>query len=349
MAKLDPELAREVRGQSFTIDPDLLMVDSNDNSRRWDDTPLEELMASLIEDGQLQDVLVRRVKDDKTGDYIVDDKGRPVLKVFVGFRRTKAARQINQEKLLGEDSKFLLRIRVLDAESELEAFILSVTENNQRENPNPMDDAYAIQRMTAYFGLTASVIADKFRKTPSWISQRVALNRLPLKIQKLVAKRIIGATTAYDMVISDMTPEQMEELAKQAVKDGKLARETVRRMVRESGPEDDEKSAGDSAEQDEPAKGQQTEETTGGGGKKNKKGGQESEEGDGTLAKKAVKKARTIKEVLRFFEELSADYPEDGSPLPMHLMAADIVRWCRGLLKRDAALKAKIEQHCKSR
>ena len=52
---------------------------------------------------------------------------------------------------------------------------------------------------------------------------------------------------------------------------------------------------------------------------------------------------------IRFFDELAADYPEDGSPKPVNLLASDIARWCKGLISRDSTLKSKIEENCKSR
>ncbi len=120
---------------------------------------MEELIASIKEKGVIQPVLVR----PKDGGY----------ELIAGERRLRAAKKLGFTQL-----PVIIR-DVQDAE----ALQLSLIENIQREQLNPLEEAQAYQRLIAEFGYTQEKIAKVVGKDPSSISNTLRLLKLPEEIQ----------------------------------------------------------------------------------------------------------------------------------------------------------------------
>jgi len=122
---------------------------------RMDEGALQELAASIKTQGVMQPVLVRPV-----------DGGR--YEIIAGERRFRAA------KLAGLDS---VPVLVRDVPNEAAA-AMSLIENIQREDLNPLEEAQGLQRLVTEFGLTHEMAAQAVGRSRSAASNLLRLLNL---------------------------------------------------------------------------------------------------------------------------------------------------------------------------
>lgn len=121
---------------------------------------LEELAASIREKGVIQPVLVRTRADGS-------------FELIAGERRLRAAQQLGFTELPAI---------VRDVEDG-EALQLSLIENIQREELNPLEEAQAYQQLITDFGISQERIAQVLGKSASAVSNTLRLLKLPEEIQ----------------------------------------------------------------------------------------------------------------------------------------------------------------------
>ena len=124
---------------------------------------LEELTASLKQNGLLQPILVRR-------------KGDGIYELISGERRWRAAKEAGLETIQS----------VIRNCGDDEAIVLALVENLQRADLNPMEMARAYHRMMNEFGLTQDIIARRVGCDRSSIANVVRLINLPHEVQQLI-------------------------------------------------------------------------------------------------------------------------------------------------------------------
>jgi len=95
-------------------------------------------------------------------------------------------------------------------------YVSALVENAQREDLSPTEEAAAFKRGIDEFGLTAGEIAKKKGVSNAYVSQRLALLKMPEPIQEALANQDISFAHARAMTTLDDT-EQVK-LLKQAVK-----------------------------------------------------------------------------------------------------------------------------------
>ncbi|MFD6876953.1 MULTISPECIES: ParB/RepB/Spo0J family partition protein [unclassified Streptomyces] len=142
-------------------------------------TDIEETAESLRERGQIQPVAVVRTAAFLAvhGDQ-AEQIGEAEYVVIDGNRRLAAARAAGLSEL---------RIDVNDALAASAADILeaALIANVHRVDVPPLDQAKAIQDLIAVHG-TQSAVAKRLGKTAGWVSQRLALLKLPDDLQQKV-------------------------------------------------------------------------------------------------------------------------------------------------------------------
>lgn len=124
---------------------------------------LDELAQSIRETGVLQPV----VAVPEEGSY----------KIIVGERRWRAAKKAGLQKIP-------VLIRTLNKAQQHE---ISLIENLQRDDLNPLEVALAYQRMSQEFGLTQQDIADRVGKDRTSVANTLRLLKLPQEVQDLIA------------------------------------------------------------------------------------------------------------------------------------------------------------------
>jgi ParB family chromosome partitioning protein len=173
---------------------------------RQNQESLDELAQSIKETGVLQPVVV------------VPEAG--AYKIIVGERRWRAAKKAGLQKLP-------VLIRNLSKEQQHE---VSLVENLQRDDLNPLEVALAYQKMSQEFGLTQQDIADRVGKDRTSVANTLRLLKLPQEVQDLIAdgKLSMGHARA---LISVEDPKAQKSMARKIV-DQQLSVRKVEQWVR---------------------------------------------------------------------------------------------------------------------
>lgn len=161
---------------------------------------LEELAASIKEKGVIQPVLVRP-KDDG-------------YELIAGERRLRAAKKLGFTQLPA----------IIKDVQDAEALQLSLIENIQREQLNPMEEARAYEQLIREFGYTQEKIARVVGKDPSSVSNTLRLLKLPEKIQAALGKGLISMGHARTILAIKSLDEQ-GRIFKQTLTQGLSVRE----------------------------------------------------------------------------------------------------------------------------
>ena len=184
-----------------SIDPNPVQPRSS-----FDEASLRGLAASILADGVLQPVLVRPVR------------GRYSL--VVGERRVQACR------LAGLKSIPAI-VREIDPDKLLE---VTLVENIQREDLNPIEIALALERMQAELGLIHEQLATRTGMSRTSITNHLRLLRLPPAVKDLVRGKKLQMGHARALLPLE-NPTDQESLAERAATEGLSVRD-VERMVR---------------------------------------------------------------------------------------------------------------------
>jgi ParB/RepB/Spo0J family partition protein len=159
------------------LDIDQIATEEGFNPRtRFDEESLAELEASIREHGVVQAPTVRPAED---GHYTV----------IAGERRLIAAKRAG-----------VTRIPVLIRNEADGARAAALAENLIREDLDPIDTARALHDLSQAEGLnTHAKIAERVKKSPSWVSDHLRLLKLPEGVQRHVAEGHVPAEAERDL------------------------------------------------------------------------------------------------------------------------------------------------------
>ena len=162
----------------------------------FDETALNELIASIKSIGILQPPVVRKVADNK-------------YELIMGERRFRAA------KAAGLTSIPVIIRQTPDNELLREALI----ENIHRSNLNPLEEGAAYAQLLTDFGCTHDELALKLGRSRPLISNTIRLLNLPDAVQRKVAAGVISAGHARALLgLTDAA--DIEKLASRIVAEG---------------------------------------------------------------------------------------------------------------------------------
>jgi ParB family transcriptional regulator, chromosome partitioning protein len=163
--------------------------------RRFAQTALDELAASIREKGVIQPLIVR------------PDPNRPdAYQIVAGERRWRAAQQVQLHELP-------VVIRDLD---DIEVLEIAIIENVQRADLNAMEEAQGYRQLIDRFGHTQEKLAQALGKSRSHIANMMRLLALPDEIQDLVRGGQLTAGHARAL----LTVNDPMALARKAVANG---------------------------------------------------------------------------------------------------------------------------------
>ncbi|OPX88295.1 MAG: putative chromosome-partitioning protein ParB [Pelotomaculum sp. PtaB.Bin104] len=131
----------------------------------FDEAKLAELAASIKEHGVIQPVVVRQLKE---GEY----------ELIAGERRWRACLMLGQKLIPA----------VIKEYQDMDAHAVSLIENVQREDLNPLEEALAYKNLIENFGLTQDEVSGRVGKSRPFVANMVRLLGLPLEIQDMLAE-----------------------------------------------------------------------------------------------------------------------------------------------------------------
>ena len=161
---------------------------------------LQELADSIKEKGILEPLIVRKVEQG--------------YEIIVGERRWRAAQKAG-----------LKEVPVLVKEMEgREVLELSLIENLQREDLNPIEEAEAYRRLIEEFGLNQEELGTRLGKERSTVTNILRLLKLPPEVREQLVKNRISSGHAR-AILSIENKERQKELCALIVQRGLSVRE----------------------------------------------------------------------------------------------------------------------------
>ena len=145
--------------------------------KEFDESALEELKNSIIENGVIQPVTVCR---DGDGYQLISGERRLRAVLQAGFKYIPAY--------------------VIEAHDDSSKLELALIENIQREDLNAIEVALALKSLTTKCSLTQDEIAHKVGKNRSTVSNFLRLLKLPLQIQDSIRNREISSGHARALI-----------------------------------------------------------------------------------------------------------------------------------------------------
>jgi ParB family chromosome partitioning protein len=218
-AAVAAQLAPNAQADGNVFQAPIAQVRPNANQprREFDEQAMLELAQSVEREGIIQPIIVRRVAQ---GDF----------QIIAGERRWRAAS-------LAGLTEVPVIVREADDQKVLE---LAIVENIQREDLNPIELAFAFERMAAELGLSHEEIGAKTGKDRATVTNSIRLLHLPKQVQDMVSARKLSPGHARAL-LKLPTEKAQCELADKCVLEGwsvrqieefsKPARETTDEIV----------------------------------------------------------------------------------------------------------------------
>jgi ParB family chromosome partitioning protein len=186
---------------------------------RMDEESLKELAASIRAQGLMQPILVRPVGGDavgETGGETGEARGEERFEIVAGERRWRAAQMAGLAEVP-------VLVREIPDES---ALAMSLIENIQRENLNPLEEAHGLQRLIDEFSMTHQQAADAIGRSRPAASNLLRLLQLVPPVQELLMEGQIDMGHARALL--PLPGALQVQIAQRVVQKGLSVRETER-------------------------------------------------------------------------------------------------------------------------
>ena len=175
--------------------------------KQFDEDALLELAEYIKQFGVLQPLLVQK-KDD-------------YYEIIAGERRWRAS------KLAGIKD---IPVMVKDF-SDQEAVEISLIENIQRENLNPIEEAAAYKRLMEEFHLKQDTIAERVSKSRTAVTNSMRLLKLDERVQQMLIDEML--TTGHARALLAIEDKELQHAAAVKVFDEKLSVRETEKLVKE--------------------------------------------------------------------------------------------------------------------
>ena len=177
--------------------------------KNFDEDALEELAESIKQFGLLQPILVQ---DRKT-----------YYEIIAGERRWRAAKKAGLKEVPV----------IIKNLTEQEIVEISLIENIQREDLNPIEEALAYKKLLTEFNLKQDEVADRVSKSRTAVTNSMRLLKLCDEVQQMIINDMISTGHARALIgIED--PEEQYAIA-QRIFDEKLSVRDVEKLVKNLG------------------------------------------------------------------------------------------------------------------
>ena len=186
----------------------ITMVEPNREQPRknFNEDALQELADSIKQFGLIQPILVQDRKDH--------------YEIIAGERRWRAARMAGLEEVPV----------IIRNYSEQEIVEISLIENIQREDLNPIEEAQAYKRLLTEFNLKQDEVAERVSKSRAAVTNSVRLLKLSDEVQQMVIDEMISTGHARALLaIEDPTLQYTTALK---IFDEKLSVRDVEKLVK---------------------------------------------------------------------------------------------------------------------
>ncbi|HEY6928265.1 MAG TPA: ParB/RepB/Spo0J family partition protein [Thermoanaerobaculia bacterium] len=195
------------RGTSREIDVQLLVPSRFQPRRNFDSASLDELAASIREQGIVQPV-------------VVVPRGEK-FEIVAGERRWRAAVKAGLTRI---------PVVVREKRSDKELLEIALVENLQREDLNPLEAASAYARLKEEFHLTQEDVARRVGKDRATVANSLRLLKLPSSVRERIQSGELSGGHARAIAALASADDQ-ERLAEEVVRRSFSVRQTEKRVA----------------------------------------------------------------------------------------------------------------------
>ncbi len=192
---------------------DKITANPNQPRKNFDEQALKELAESIRQHGVIMPI-------------VVNDNGDGTYMIIAGERRFRASKLAGQKTIPVVIRKY----------GEREVKEISLIENLQREDLNPIEAAMAMKQLMNDYKLTQDELAERIGKSRPAIANTLRLLNLCPEVISLVAEGKLSAGHARTIVL--LPPPQQVEFANDAVKNQTSVRELEKKVRAYSIPAD---------------------------------------------------------------------------------------------------------------
>ena len=207
LGALIPDRSMEEGRGVIDIQIEEIRTSANQPRQEFTKDKMQELVASIAEKGVIQPIIIRR-----------SDKG---FDLIAGERRLRAARMLGHARV---------PCIVRDATDE-DAFEISLIENLQRQDLNPIEEANGYKRLIEIFGLNQEEVGKKVGRERATIANSLRLLKLPDNIKKALSAGVISVGHAKALLSCEERSGQ-KEIFYGILKRGLSVRETEKLAAR---------------------------------------------------------------------------------------------------------------------
>ncbi len=190
----------------YDIPQDLIIPNPNQPRKRFDFDGLEELAASIRENGILQPITVRSTEDKK-------------FQLIAGERRLRAARLVGLTKIPA---------LVINMEQK-DSAVFALIENLQRQDLSFFEEAEAIETLITEYKMSREDVAKKLSIAQSTLSNKLRILKLPEEMRFRLAKA--GLTERHARALLSLEDDAQRERALSIIIDRHLNVQESERMI----------------------------------------------------------------------------------------------------------------------
>lgn len=195
-ASVEPEAKpakEEAKGNGGSMEIPVAAIDRNPFQTRthFDEKLLEELAQSIAANGVVQPILVRPGKDGR-------------YQLIAGERRWLASQKAGKETIPA----------VIRQVGDHQALEITIIENLQRADLNPIEQARAFERLSREFAMTQEQMAYKTGKDRASIGNYLRMLKLPESVQLKVANGTLSYSHAKVLLALDHAEEIEDAVSK---------------------------------------------------------------------------------------------------------------------------------------
>ncbi len=201
--------AKDETGNGETI-LKIRQIEPNKNQprKKFEEDSLQELAESIKQYGLIQPIIVQK----KAGEQ---------YEIVAGERRWRAS------KLAG-----LKEVPVIiKSFTQQELAEISLIENIQRENLNPIEEAMAYHRLIKEFNLKQEEVAERVSKSRTVITNALRLLKLDEKLQQMLIEGLIS--TGHAKVLLGLDKKELQLQVAEAIIDDRLSVRETEQMVKQ--------------------------------------------------------------------------------------------------------------------
>jgi ParB family chromosome partitioning protein len=220
----DIEPMEDISKEYFACDIGLIQPNRYQPRLRFSENELEDMVDSIRQQGIIQPLLVRK-----------DSNG---YELITGERRLRAAKKAGLKQVPV----------IVKSINDTELLEMSIVENVQRSDLNPIEEAEAYHRLITEFGLTQDQAADRVGKSRSAVANFLRLRQLPEQIKGSIMDGDLSMGHARAL-LGTATSAQQNSVFRTIIAKGLSVRETERLVKRLKAEKEKPKKSVSSSEQ----------------------------------------------------------------------------------------------------